>query len=405
MKKKVINCAFCDARNVSEESLAGYDQIMINAAIILTNERAKQLLDRYPVTLNAASVTMLPDKADLTEKVVNHEFTLGPDADGKDCLLVVNGKLTLENGSLAAAESFYQIIANGTVRMPRSFNGKLHHLTNNGKIIYYPDGASLLNSTTVIDDLFVQRAQNSFYYCLDTLFFLDTALNTTRIEEKRLRFSAEKVVIAESLMSALLPRIDEEAKVIPVPDGTMFLEEDVELKPRTIKKYGAKLYIDGNITIKDKEALDRLEYLYVTGDARVLKSLEDTFLDQSFVYDALKVIDPEIGYVSEKTSAKVGPQLLRSYPKGVVVEECAVVKLSPDLSPADILKNLTIRDCATVKCTKEQEEAVSMISEEIASIDTNEDSKEKNGLFGGVLGDVFHDLKDTQWINAANYTL
>ncbi|WP_308540042.1 hypothetical protein [uncultured Murdochiella sp.] len=405
MKKKIINCAICDARNVSEESLTGYDQIMINAAIILTTERAKQLLDRYPVALNVASVTMLPDNADITAKVVNNKFTLGPDADGKDCLLVVNGKLTLENGSLAAAESFHQIIANGTVLMPRSFNGKLHHLKNNGKIIYYPDGASLLNSTTSIDDLFVQRAQNNFYYCLDTLFFLDTSLNTTRIEEKELRFSAEKVVIAESLMPALLPRIEEETKVIPVPDGTVLLEDDVALKPRTIKKYGSKLYVDGDITIKDKEALDRLEYLYVTGDARVLKSLEDAFLDQSFVYDALKVIDPEIGYVSDKISAKVGPQLLRSYPKGVVVEECAVVKLSPDLSPADILKNLTIRDCATVKCTKEQEEAVGMIAEDIASIDTNQDSEEKSGLLGGVLGEVFHDLKDTQLINAAEYTL
>ena len=96
---------------------------------------------------------------------------------------------------------------------------------------------------------------------------------------------------------------------------------------------------------------------------------------------------------------------MRSYPKGVVVEECAGVKLSPDLSPADILKNLTIRDCATVKCTKEQEEAVSMIAEDIASIDTNQDSEEKNGLLDGILGEVFHDLKDTQLINAAEYTL
>ena len=73
MKKKIINCAICDARNVSEESLTGYDQIMINAAIILTTERAKQLLDRYPVALNVASVTMLPDNADITAKVVNNK--------------------------------------------------------------------------------------------------------------------------------------------------------------------------------------------------------------------------------------------------------------------------------------------------------------------------------------------
>ena len=42
-----------------------------------------------------------------------------------------------------------------------------------------------------------------------------------------------------------------------------------------------------------------------------------------------------------------------------------------------------------------------MIAEDIASIDTNQDSEEKNGLLDGILGEVFHDLKDTQLINAA----
>ena len=44
MKKKVINAATCDARSVTEESLAGFDKITINAAIMIVGERSKELL-------------------------------------------------------------------------------------------------------------------------------------------------------------------------------------------------------------------------------------------------------------------------------------------------------------------------------------------------------------------------
>ena len=46
MKKKVINAATCDARGVTEESLAGFDNITINAAIMIVGERSKELLNK-----------------------------------------------------------------------------------------------------------------------------------------------------------------------------------------------------------------------------------------------------------------------------------------------------------------------------------------------------------------------
>ena len=45
-KNKMINAASCDARAVTEESLAGYENITINAAILIVNERSKELLNK-----------------------------------------------------------------------------------------------------------------------------------------------------------------------------------------------------------------------------------------------------------------------------------------------------------------------------------------------------------------------
>jgi hypothetical protein len=45
MKNKVINAATCDAREVTEESLAGFEHITINAAILIVGERSRELLN------------------------------------------------------------------------------------------------------------------------------------------------------------------------------------------------------------------------------------------------------------------------------------------------------------------------------------------------------------------------
>ena len=56
MKNKMINAGICDAREVTEESLAGFDSVQVNAGILITSPRAKELMNRYPVRLNTAMV-------------------------------------------------------------------------------------------------------------------------------------------------------------------------------------------------------------------------------------------------------------------------------------------------------------------------------------------------------------
>lgn len=399
MKNKIINAAICDARNVTEESLSGFDSITINTSVLITGAHAKELLNRYPVTINTASFVDTSDGVSV--QVINGKHEIGPDADGTDVFLFVNGTLTLENGSLEAVKRYHKIQANGKTLMPRSYKGQFRNISQNGRSLYYPDGAAILKANTEIDTLFIARSGGPIYYCPGRMFFLDTALDTAKLLEKGLRFSAEQIVIAECLAAKLLPCLDEEAELVRVPDGTRLLRESVDLKPKTIRKYGSKLYVRGDVSIQDAEALSALEFLYAEGTVRVDRDLESTFDALESIYQELKITSPDICCLSERMEVKVGTAMLNQYPKGIQIEDCATVTLSEDLSPDDILKKLRISDCAVVRCSRAQEEAVHMISEDVAKIDASMGSDDQAGPFDGLFGNS----KDTQVINAAEYSL
>lgn len=400
MKNKMINVVTCDARKVAEESLAGFEKISINAAILIVDERSKILLNKYPVTVNAANIAEVPAEAEITVKNINGTWAIGPETDGTGVLLMVNGKMTVAEGAEEALKSYYRIMVNGKVLMPKSCQGQCPNLQINGRIEYYPDGAMILKAATEIDDLFVSRAENSLYYSSGTLFFLDTGNDTEKMLAKKMRFVAKRIVLTESMVDTLLPLFDEEVELIRVPDGTRHIDGDVELELKTIKKYGTKLCISGDVAIKDAEALSSLEYLFTDGTLSVNKDLEEALDKIQSCYGKLKIMDPNVGYIIDRPKAKIGSAMLRKYPNGVRVEDCAKVTLSEELSTEDIIEKLYISDCALVVCTKEQEEAVHMIAEDVAMIRVSGQDSE-----GEAPGMLFGRLKDTQVINAVEYTL
>ena len=408
-KNKMINAATCDARAVTEESLAGYENITINAAILIVNERSKELLNKYPVTMNAATVLEIPDGENIAMQSINGKGDIGPDADGTGVFLIVNGKLFIADGSLDAVRSYYRIMVNGKVLMPKSFEGQFSNIQVRGKTEYYPDGATILKADTEIDDLFIARVANTLYYCSGNLFFLNAGIDAEKLLSKGLKFTAKRVVIAESLIGKLVTLFDEEAEIVKVPDGTRLIDDDLELKPKTIKKYGTRLCVTGDVSIKDAEALSSLEYLFTDGTVSVNKELEDAFDEIESVYDELRTIDPDLGLIMDRPMVKVGASMLGKYPKGVRVEDCAKVTLSEDLSVEDIMEKLQIVDCAKVICSKEQEEAVNMIAEDVAMIQVSgqdsDDEDDEGGMVGGMLGSFLGKLKDTQIINAAEYKM
>ena len=170
-----------------------------------------------------------------------------------------------------------------------------------------------------------------------------------------------------------------------------------------IRKYGTKLCVYGDVKITDAEVLSALEYLYTDGTVSVNKDLEEAFEAVESVYDELKIIDPTVGYLTDRPVVKIGASMLKKYPGGIRVEDCARVTLSEDLTPEVILEKIFISDCAVVNCTKEQEEAVSLIANDVASIRASggEGDEDEGGSFFGMM----RGLKDTQMINAVEYRM
>ena len=191
-KNKMINAATCDARAVTEESLTGYENITINAATLIVGERSKELLSKYNVAMNVADVIEIPDGEDITFKSVDGKSEIGPEDDGTGVFLEVNGKLLIADGSENAVRSYYQIEVNGKALIPKSYEGKFANIKVNGETEYYPDGATILKEDMKIDDLFITRATNTFYYSPGNLFFLDNGINTEKMISKGLKFSAKK---------------------------------------------------------------------------------------------------------------------------------------------------------------------------------------------------------------------
>lgn len=408
-KKFMVNAATCDIRNITEETLQNYESICINSAIVLSSPRAQELIGRYAnVTVNAASVYVTEE--DVKVSVVNGSSEIGPEnAPTEKTVLIVNGSLTMKPCDPAVLDSYVSAIINGKLLCPKGLSGFLSRATVNGSTELYPDGAVLLKNNTAIDRVFALRAKDSLYWA-PRLLFLDNAVSADALRAKGARFDAKRVLIAESLVEKLIDLISEEADVKIVPDGTAFINDDAVLDKNLITRYGTRLYVNGDLKVTNgaEEALPKLEYVFVNGDVTVYKELAEQFFALKPEYDSVKVIDRESVkkydmVIEGKLSFKADRALLERCPGGVLISECAVLKIDPDIPASLITERLSIRECGSVKCSPEQESAVGLVAEECGQICVGDRAEDEGG---GLLDSIFGGIKsaaNTKFINAADY--
>lgn len=402
MKMK-INCATCDARNVTEETLAAYEQIEINCAMVTVTPEAKALMNRYAVTLNCASVLEVAKDVRLT--FVNGHAQISPtDRVAEKTFLQVNGSLEIAAGAEKQLEQYVGILVNGSVQYPESMSACLGNLKLNGSAFCYPDGAVVLKRNAVIDRTFALRAKNKLYWSGKRMVMVDPALDPEALKKRGATFSSKEVILAEGKVESILDCIDEQAEIIIVPDGTRVVMDDVELNETAVKRYGSKLYIIGDVEISGDggAALEKLEYLHVQGDVKVPEVLKDLLLEKAEIKGDIQISKSEKSRTLEdRPFLKISKWMLER--EAIHVEDCGKVRLDEDISRELILEKLTISDCEEVICTPEQEDALSMVCEDVGSIG----SEAEGGLgdmLKGVAGGV-KELLDTKVINAAEYVL
>lgn len=384
-----VNCASCDLRNVTEETLAAYDQIQVNAAVAYTNPEARRLLAKYPVALNCAS--QVDVDGDVKMHVINGSATLdGSQAGGGKVFLMVNGSLTITPEAGETLSRYVGGIINGSVTCPQSLSGALGTMTVNGKTTIYPDGAILLKRRASIDASFPLRARAGLYWSGKMLLFTDPKLDAEALKRKGVRFAAPEAVVLESLAEAVTELLEENTDILVVPDGTKVVDDDLTLNKSAFLRYGTRMLVLGDVTLEEKsrEILPKIQYLMVRGDVTLPEELEEDFARVGAEYGELHVLRGRV--VRDKDKVRVTAWMLSD--RALTVEDCDEVELDETLTPELILERLVIRDCEAVLCTPEQAAAVTLIAEDVDHIG------------GKKAKEPVHRDENTVVINTVNYT-
>lgn len=401
-KKLLINADVCDLRSVAEETLAAYENVMINTDVALVNERAKALLARYAVAMNCDQV--LQYEGEVQVRTVNGELELGSGdgaADGCAQVLIVNGRMQIPPEGAEAAKSCLKIIANGAILCPRSLAGKLNNLQVNGTMLCYPDGAVVLKSTAVIDRMFALRAKQALYWAAGRLVMVDPALDAAALAAKGARFSSRRAIVAESLVEGLVPLLDEGTEIVVVPDGTSVVRDDLRLNRAALRRHGTKLYVVGDLTLDEdsRELLPKLEYLNVHGDVELPAELEEDFAAVDAEYSNLVLVRGKA--LRDRPMLNIDARMLQSVPQGISAMNCGMVTLNEDVTAELIAEKLVLRNCGVVNCSAEQSGAVAMVSENVGKI-----VESKHGDNSSIMGlaDLAFDT-DQKIINADQYVM
>lgn len=372
-KKLKINAVICDVRNVQEETLARYESVSVQAVLLLTTARASALLAAHGVGLKAVNTVTLPEDSGVQPRVINGSHTLrAGNASESPQYLIVNGELTLAPDAAPAIKSLVGASINGELFGPESLVGAIPNLQVNGETVAYPDGATpMRDATAVLDASFPLRAASNWYWAEKRFVLVDPALaaQAEAMAAKPLRFTAPQAVLAAGLAPKLAPLFDADCELTVVPDGTAFVDDDLTLTAARLRRYGPRLYVNGDLDLRKADAalLEKLESLAVEGDVLLPEELLDAWTALDARCDG--EVYPVRGQLLEgREAVTVDAALLGSMPGGATLVNCAEVIIDPALTPETLTEALRLYACANVHCAPEQLSAVQRIAEDTGDL-------------------------------------
>lgn len=400
-KNLMINCDLCDARNVSEESLSHYEQITLNADILIVNEQSKNILHRLPVTYNVDETVELEGEFHLV--TINGKYEINSQTSiEENTFLSVNGLLEIKPGSQQALENIIKMSVNGQIKYPESLSSIAGKLSVNGSVVCIPDDCIELKSCYIMDKYFPLRArENGKYYAANKVIIFDETIDFQKLLNKHVQFKTKKLIIPETLVESVITMFDETVDIQILPPATAYVGDDCELTKNLIHKYGSRLYIDGDLylTADSMDCLDHIESMTVVGEVSLKQEQVQAFKKVCTSYGSM-VIVKDI-QLKNKINVTIDNALLSSAPNGISVVNCASVRFDDDVDSKSILEKVELINCAKITCTPKQRSAIEVIGQNIAliadgSADTDSDSESLNTL---------KKLPDTKVINADRYVL
>ena len=371
-KNLKINAAVCDVRNITEEYLSHYGSVKINTTVLITSPEAQAVLGKRGVKLNA--VYNINMEKDIRFSVINGPMTISArqTVSEQTPAALINGPVTLEPGCEEVLDSYAFLCVNGPVTCPESMTSLLSGFQINGPIRAYPDGAIPigLKRNTVLDRVFHLRArQDALYFASNKVIALAPDINFGKLAEKNARFSTRRLLVAESLAESAVPLFDEKTDIEVLPDGCAYVDDDSLLDDTLVRRYGGRLYIDGDLTVNagSADALEQVSYLRVDGDLLVSRSMKDRVLGMDLIYDELQIVGSTL--INDRHTVEVSAAMLEDAEDGVSVIDCAQVDFAGDITPALLKEKLvSLTDCAHVSCSEEQLPVLEAIAQDVAHI-------------------------------------
>ncbi len=413
-----INCETCDARKINEENYKEFSQIKIYTEELLVDDRSKEVLNRLPFNIKAEEVRSKDLSEDGPNKNININgiYEISPESSVADgTAIVINGVLKVAPGSQEALKKFSRITVNGLILCPKSIAAllPLPGLTINGMTKAYPDEYVLLENRYRLDKYFPMRVpENTGYYAASFIYDSDITIDFGKLVEKNIKFSTEKVYIRKSHIETAIPLFNIEAEIVEIPDDcSVVVADQNEIDANFVDTNGESLYIIGNahISAANKEALERIKFLIVEGTITADADCEQLLKERYVKCD--KIIISKGKVIEDVAIATIDKGTLEGALSGIIVRDCALLKIDKDVPPELIRQRLKVRDCAKVTCTSEQKGAVSSVSSDVAFIGTDSIKSLFGNLFGSGAEESYENAApsafedDTKYVNAEYYEL
>ncbi len=372
-KQLKIDCGFCDATNVTEETLVGYDGIRINCGAMAVTSASNRILLNSGVKVDTGSVISVPEGVKMVIKTGS--FTIEPgEAPKEPTVLIVTGSLTVREGAGETLDGYAAVYGIGSVTCPRSLANRVH-VTGNETV--YPDGYVLTDDDVKLDKVSGLRWAGKKVFT-ERAVIIDEGADLDALIKSGAVFACEKAVVPEGLARKAMELLElsGDGKLTVVPEGVVYKGGDRTLTKGLLRREN-RLWIDGGLTVERREAelLSKLEYLYVEGRAAIPEELEESFLklapecEDVFTYRGELISGQDLVVVDKTMLSRYG---------FVTVLDCDAVKLDGRLTDGEIRTGLAVHYCDAVLCEAEQIKAVREVSENVYYIG-GEDGNGENG--------------------------
>lgn len=372
-KKLQIQAASINLCNATEQFFDAYQSVTVAGATVFLTPKVQEIISRYPVSLNCATVLTVPTDENVQISTFNGEHTLSSTDPypQKNTVLQVNGTLTILPGCKEFLSQYLLIQVNGNVLCPLSLSSDFTAIsTVNGSVELYPDNAQVIHGDLKIDPIFLLRAKpDSLYYVTGKVLALDSA--AANLPEKNLQIITSRAVIREEYLAAVLPSLTEKASIQVVPKGFTPVFGDHQLDRSLVLQYGDRLWIDGSLLLPpdSQEALEKIQGLETTGSVTLSEEVQELFFSKCRKHGEIIYYKNQGTQISERPSVTITKALLEAHPEGISISECAHVTIQDDV-PAELAQQriLSISECACLTCSQEVEALLLPIIEEVAEI-------------------------------------